>query len=195
MDNTDAQARNAAFDETPIGGGVCPLLLDVTLFPVRYAIDEAPEQAGAPHPHPLSEQWQSPGYPAIDTRGYTLRQLRDGWLYVWVEEDGEQRIDEYVVEGATFNGEPHLTYSTCNAIALAYSPVQWTERIREHMLENAESRQLTMRSVNLMSAISDTADGTSLGPCGSLDPVGRARGGYHAQWCGGGFYQHYRLDH
>lgn len=162
MDNTDAQARNAAFDETPIGGGVCPLLLDVTLFPVRYAIDEAPEQAGAPHPHPLSEQWQGPGYPAIDTRGYTLRQLRDGWLYVWVEEDGEQRIDEYVVEGATFNGEPHLTYSTCNAIALAYSPVQWTERIREHMLENAESRQRTMRSVNLMSAISDTADGTSL---------------------------------
>ncbi|TNH18486.1 T6SS effector BTH_I2691 family protein [Halomonas sp. BL6] len=162
MDNTDAQARNAAFDETPIGGGVCPLLLDVTLFPVRYAIDEAPEQAGAPHPHPLSEQWQGPGYPAIDTRGYTLRQLRDGWLYVWVEEDGEQRIDEYVVEGATFNGEPHLTYSTCNAIALAYSPVQWTERIREHMLENAEARQRTMRSVNLMSAISDTADGTSL---------------------------------
>ncbi|BCB59896.1 membrane protein [Halomonas sp. A020] len=162
MDNTDAQARNAAFDETPIGGGVCPLLLDVTLFPVRYAIDEAPEQAGAPHPHPLSEQWQGPGYPAIHTRGYTLRQLRDGWLYVWVEEDGEQRIDEYVVEGATFNGEPHLTYSTCNAIALAYSPMQWTERIREHMLENAEARQRTMRSVNLMSAISDTADGTSL---------------------------------
>ncbi|KFC51068.1 hypothetical protein DK37_27630 [Halomonas sp. SUBG004] len=110
----------------------------------------------------MSEQWQGPGYPAIDTRGYTLRQLRDGWLYVWVEEDGEQRIDEYVVERATFNGEPHLTYSTCNAIALAYSPVQWTERIREHMLENAEARQRTMRSVNLMSAISDTADGTSL---------------------------------
>ncbi len=53
MDNTDAQARNAAFDETPIGGGVCPLLLDVTLFPVRYAIDEAPEQAGGSPPSPL----------------------------------------------------------------------------------------------------------------------------------------------
>lgn len=163
MDNTDtqSQARDAAFDETPIGGGVCPLLLDVTLFPVRYAVDEAPDQAGAPAPHPVAEQWQGPSYPSIETRSYTLRQLRDGWLYVWVEEEGEQRIDEYRVEGATFNGDPHLTYSTCTPIALAYSSVQWTERIQQHMLEDAQARQRIMRPVNLMAAMSASADGAS----------------------------------
>ncbi|MGP9807546.1 T6SS effector BTH_I2691 family protein [Halomonas sp. AOP12-C2-37] len=164
MDNPDAQsqARDAAFDETHIGGGVCPLMLDVTLFPVRYAIDEAPDQAGAPAPHPIAEQWQGPGYPSIETRGYTLRQLRDGWLYVWVDEEGEQRIDEYRVEGATFNGEPHLTYSTCTPIAMAYSSVQWTERIHEHMLENADARQSIMRSVDLMAVMNGTGDEASL---------------------------------
>lgn len=164
MANTDvqAQARDAAFDETPSGGGVCPVFIDIALFPVRYAIDEAPEQAGAPAPHPIAEQWQGPEYPSIETRSYTLRQLRDGWLYVWVEEDGEPRIDEYRIEGATFNGEPHLTYSTCTPIALAYSSVQWTERICEHMLENASARQRLMRPLDLMAALSATADGTSL---------------------------------
>lgn len=164
MANTDvqAQARDAAFDQTPSGGGVCPVFIDIALFPVRYAIDEAPEQAGAPAPHPIAEQWQGPEYPAIETRSYTLRQLRDGWLYVWVEEDGEPRIDEYRIEGATFNGEPHLTYSTCTPIALAYSSVQWTERICEHMLENAGARQCLMRPLDLMAALSATADGTSL---------------------------------
>lgn len=163
MANSDvqAQSRDAAFDETPVGGGACPLLLDVTLFPVRYAIDEAPEQAGSPAPHSIADQWQGPGYPSIDTRSYTLRQLRDGWLYVWVEEEGEQRIDEYCVKGATFDSAPHLTYSTCTSIALVYSSVQWTDRIRAHMLENAQVRQRIMRSVDLMAAMSGTGEGAS----------------------------------
>ncbi|QNI02745.1 hypothetical protein HXW73_07230 [Halomonas sp. SH5A2] len=163
MANTDAQAqaRNAQFDETPFGAGVCPLLTEVTLFPVRYAIDESPAEAEAPAPHPIDTHWQGPGYPAIETRGYTLRQLRDGWLYVWVEEGGEQRLDEYRVEGATFSGAPHLTYSTRASLALAYSPVQWTERIRKYMLENTDARQRLMLPANLMAALNATADGTS----------------------------------
>lgn len=161
MANTDVQvqARDAAFDETPIGGGVCPLFIDIDIFPVRYAIDEAPAEAGAPAPHPIDEEWQGPGYPTIETRDYTLRQLRDGWLYVWVSEAGkEPRIDEYCIEGATFNGASHLTYPTYASIALAYSSVQWTERIREYVLENADFRQRIMRSVSLISAINATGD-------------------------------------
>ncbi|MBF8224436.1 T6SS effector BTH_I2691 family protein [Halomonas sp. 328] len=176
MADTDVQstARDAAFDETSFGGGVCPLLIDVTLFPVRYAIDEAPSQADEPAPHPLSERWQGPDYPSLATRGYTLRQLRDGWLYVYVEENGEQRIDEYVVDGATFNDEPHLTYSTRAHLALAYSSVQWTERIREHMLADAETRQRLMRPLDLMAALcATTATGNAplpahVGPLTSL---------------------------
>ncbi|MBT2771001.1 hypothetical protein J7J47_01985 [Halomonas sp. ISL-60] len=161
MANTDvqAQARDAAFDETPIGGGVCPLFIDIDIFPVRYAIDEAPAEVGAPAPHPIDEEWQGPGYPTIETRDYTLRQLRDGWLYVWVSEAGkEPRIDEYCIEGATFNKAPHLTYPTYASIALAYSSVQWTERIREYVLENADFRQRIMRSVSLIAAINATGD-------------------------------------
>ncbi|PAU77483.1 toxin VasX [Halomonas salipaludis] len=158
MADTDVQstARDGAFDETSFGSGVCPLLMDVTLFPVRYAIDEAPRQADEPAPHPLSERWQGPDYPRLTTRGYTLRQLRDGWLYVYVEEGDEQRIDEYAIDGATFNGEPHLTYSTGAHLELAYSPVQWTERIHERMLADAEARQRLMRPLDLMAALGAT---------------------------------------
>ncbi|MGY2463712.1 T6SS effector BTH_I2691 family protein [Vreelandella sulfidaeris] len=161
MANTDAQAqaRDSQFDETSFGTGMCPLLIDVALFPVRYAIDEAPAEAGASAPHPIAGQ--APDYPDIETRSYTIRQLRDGWLYVWVEEEGEQRLDEYRVEGATFSGAPHLTYSTHASIALAYSSVQWTDRIREYMLENTDARQRLMRPVNLMAALNATANGTS----------------------------------
>ncbi|WP_447894155.1 T6SS effector BTH_I2691 family protein [Vreelandella sp. GE22] len=160
MANTDAQtqSRDASFDETPVGGGVCPLLLDVDIFPVRYAIDEAPDEANAPAPHLIDEQWQGPNYPAIETRDYTLRQLRDGWLYVWVSEEGEIRIDEYAIDGAMFNGAPHLTYSTCVSIAMAYSSVQWTDRIRDYVLENTEVRQRIMRAVNLNAAVSAVGD-------------------------------------
>ncbi len=164
MANTDAQAqaRDAAFDETPLGGGVCPLFIDIDIFPVRYAIDEAPTEADAPAPHPIDDDWQGPDYPSLETRDYTLRQLRDGWLYVWVEEEGEQRLDEYRVEGATFNGASHLTYPTYASIALAYSSVQWTERIREYALENEDFRHRIMRSVDLIAAINTVGDCASL---------------------------------
>ncbi|RDB41759.1 hypothetical protein DU490_16750 [Halomonas sp. DQ26W] len=155
--DVQSQRRDARFDESPLGGGMCPLLLDVALFPVRYAIDEAPGQAGEPAPHPLASPWQGPNYPELQTRSYTLRQLRDGWVYVWVEEEGEQRIDEHRVEGATFGGQPHLTYSTQARLALAYSPVQWTERIQAYMLADAQARQRVMRSVDLLAALTGTA--------------------------------------
>lgn len=164
MANTDAQAqaRDAAFDETPLGGGVCPLFIDIDIFPVRYAIDEAPTEADAPAPHPIDDDWQGPDYPSLETRDYTLRQLRDGWLYVWVEEEGEQRLDEYRVEGATFNGASHLTYPTYASIALAYCSVRWTERIREYALKNEDFRQRTMRSVDLIATINTVGDCASL---------------------------------
>ncbi|MGQ4880701.1 T6SS effector BTH_I2691 family protein [Billgrantia sp. LNSP4103-1] len=155
--DVQCQQRDARFDESPLGSGMCPLLLDVAIFPVRYAIDEAPRQAGEPAPHPLTSPWQGPDYPGLQTCSYTLRQLRDGWVYVWVEEEGEQRIDEHRVEGATFGGQPHLTYSTQARLALAYSPVQWTERIQAYMLADAQVRQRVMRSVDLLAALTGTA--------------------------------------
>ncbi|WP_279628417.1 T6SS effector BTH_I2691 family protein [Vreelandella songnenensis] len=68
------------------------------------------------------------------------------------------------MEGATFNGASHLTYPTYVSIAMAYSSVKWTERIREYVLENADVRQRRMRSVDLIAAINTVGDCASLAP-------------------------------
>ncbi|MFC3285797.1 T6SS effector BTH_I2691 family protein [Litchfieldella rifensis] len=150
------EARDAEFEEVPLGSAaMCPLLRDIAIFPVRYAIDESPAQAGEPGPHPLPEAWNGPAYPKLKTRDYTLRQLRDGWLYVWSEETRD--IDEYRVEGCVFTGEGgdtkhYLLYPSAARLAIVYSSVQWTERIRDMMRDNADARARLMRVVDPMAA-------------------------------------------
>ncbi|WP_346330335.1 toxin VasX, partial [Pseudomonas aeruginosa] len=81
--------RNQAFDNTPASAtGQCPLKgPEVAIFPVRYALDESPPKGGGQGPNPLPADWPEEHLPPLRTRGYTLRQLRDGWLYVWDEQD------------------------------------------------------------------------------------------------------------
>ncbi len=84
---TDAQLkqanRNQNFTNTTMGSGQCALMAgEVAIFPVRYAVDESPKKGSAQGPNPLPKDWSDK--PAeLKTRSYTLRQLRDGWLYVW----------------------------------------------------------------------------------------------------------------
>ena len=75
--------RNQRFSNAPMGSGQCALMAqEVALFPVRYALDESPPTKGNPQgPNPLPKGWAGTP-PALQTRSYTLRQLRDGWLYV-----------------------------------------------------------------------------------------------------------------
>lgn len=76
------QARSyQEFDDVPITVGQCGLAAaQVAIFPVRYALDESPLIKGSPQgPNPLPKGWAN-DLPVLQSRSYTLRQLRDGWL-------------------------------------------------------------------------------------------------------------------
>ncbi len=191
MSDRQAQqdARDAEFGETPFGAtSICPLYLECAIFPVRYAIDETSSEREEPQgPHPLAEAWQRHGYPDLQTRSYCLRQLRDGWLYVWDEID--RTFHEYRIVGHQFtripwpedvnetrpderkgDGEskPYLLYPCRSRIWLAYSPAQWTWRICEHMRSNVDARRRFMRPLNIRSAIVDPEHTAHVGPLNEL---------------------------
>ncbi|MBP2262583.1 T6SS effector BTH_I2691 family protein [Pseudomonas sp. BP8] len=159
--------RNQQFTNVPIGSGQCPWKhAEVAIFPVRYALDESPlEKDSNQGPHALPRDWPRPS-PALQTRSYTLRQLRDGWVYVWNEV--EQTFHEYQVSGWYFTrhiwtdaqlnqdvrhnpGETHqyLLYSRRSRLRIAYSPVQWTWRMCELMRSSAPGQRPWMREVDL----------------------------------------------
>jgi hypothetical protein len=90
--------RNQEFQNIPMGKGQCPLMqAEVSIFPVRYALDESPQKGSSQGPNPLPANWPAGTLPPLKSRSYTLRQLRDGWLYVW--NDTEKTFHEYQVEG------------------------------------------------------------------------------------------------
>ncbi|WP_372242566.1 toxin VasX, partial [Pseudomonas sp. C1C7] len=89
--------RNQRFQNVPVGSGQCGLMQrEVAVFPVRYAVDESPQKGSSQGPNPLPKKWSAPTLPPLKTRSYTLRQLRDGWLYVWSSAD--DTFHEYQVE-------------------------------------------------------------------------------------------------
>ncbi len=184
-------ARDAEFGETPLGSAsMCPLYREGAIFPVRYAIDEtSSESEDIQGPHPLAEGWDDHGYPALQTRSYCLRQLRDGWLYVWDEVD--RTFHEYRIEGHRFtrivwpeninetrpdvregagDGEskPYLLYPCRSRIWLAYSSVQWTWRICEHLRSNVDSRERFMRKLDVRSAVEAPDKVAHVGPLTEL---------------------------
>ncbi|MDZ5605515.1 toxin VasX, partial [Pseudomonas sp. RP23018S] len=92
--------RNQAFPRAAMAMAGCGLsAAEVAIFPVRYAVDESPAKGNQQGPNPLPKGWSNTP-PALRTRSYTLRQLRDGWLYVWNSTD--QTFHEYSVSGHQF---------------------------------------------------------------------------------------------
>ncbi|WP_281285712.1 T6SS effector BTH_I2691 family protein, partial [Halomonas halmophila] len=202
MSNEQQNARNAEFEDKPLdSASMCPLNIEAAIFPVRYAIDESADKQGsdtqaadgtaneekAQGPHPLPETWQGASHPALNTRSYCLRQLRDGWLYVWDETD--ETFHEYRIEGHQFTripwsgdvgtqqpdertggGEtrPYLLYPCRSQIWLAYSCVQWTWRICEHMRSNASARTRFMRPLSIRSAVEAPESTSHVGPLSEL---------------------------
>ncbi|ALI01906.1 hypothetical protein C1Y08_16125 [Pseudomonas sp. FW306-02-F02-AA] len=159
--------RNQEFTNTPMGKGQCPLMQgEVAIFPVRYALDESPIKKGSSQgPHPLPKNWSSKP-PELKTRSYTLRQLRDGWLYVWNSID--KTFHEYQIKAEQFTrhkwtdsqlnkdvrnnpGEthPYLLYPRRSQLRIAYSPVQWTWRMCELMRNSATEQTQWMRKIDL----------------------------------------------
>ncbi|MEG2966412.1 MAG: T6SS effector BTH_I2691 family protein [Pseudomonas sp.] len=159
--------RNQEFTNTPFDVAQCAFRQpQVSIFPVRYALDESPHsKASNQGPNPLPPNWQGQ-LPTLKTRSYTLRQLRDGWLYVW--DSVEQTFHEYQVTGEHFTrhiwtqaqlnqdirnnpGEthPYLLYSRNSQLRIAYSPVQITWRLCEHLRSSASAQQQWMRKLDL----------------------------------------------
>ncbi|WP_421208656.1 toxin VasX [Aeromonas sp. 602396] len=155
--STPNQAAGAAGNKdckSPVG--TCPFKnKEIALVPVRYALDEVFE-APAKQPHPLPAK-HFKGPLALKANPYTLRQLRDGWLYVFDEKI--KMLDEYEVKGSQFihaskGSKGHLLYSANHKVAMAFSHQRWTERLKKEYCEQNSLRSKGMRSFNLLSLAS-----------------------------------------
>lgn len=183
---TIQQHRCVEFDDTPATGmSMCPFKGPaVAIVPVRYALDRTRRDADADElktrlkPLPAAGKWAD--LPDLKTRAYTLRQLYDGYVYVFDETD--RTFHEYVVKAADASltrivwteaqlgkdsrpgageAKPYLLYPRGNRLHLAFSPMQWTWRLCEHMRSNADSRAKWMKVLNLASyCITMTEPGT-----------------------------------
>ncbi|MNF37004.1 hypothetical protein D3C84_179120 [compost metagenome] len=148
--NQAAQCANTTDSKSP--AGVCPLKnKKIAIIPVRYALDEpfSPPQK-QPHPVPAGAGFVVPL--KLKESGYALRQLRDGWLYVYDEK--AKTFDEYEIKGAIFisqskGSKGHLLYPASHTLSLVYSPQRWTGRIRKEMEKSCGLRSVWMRQVKL----------------------------------------------
>ncbi|RMS88057.1 hypothetical protein ALP57_03409 [Pseudomonas coronafaciens pv. oryzae] len=117
-------------------------------------------------PLPKDGKWAR--QPPLKTRSHTLRQLYDGYVYVF--DETADTLHEYAVSalsgqlsrivwaeaqigndqrnGAS-DGKPFLFYPRRNTLHIAFSPIQWTWRLCEHMRSNAPSRALWMKALDL----------------------------------------------
>ncbi|AIL71499.1 membrane protein [Vibrio vulnificus] len=105
-----------------------------SIVPIRYAIDmerQTPESVLGRGPLSISTP-------------YVLRQLRDGWLYIY--DDLTQEITEYKVEGASLAGDANI-YLEGTTLHIAFSLIQWTKRIVDTLKQDSSLRHRWMRRV------------------------------------------------
>ncbi|EXL28930.1 toxin VasX [Pseudomonas fragariae (ex Marin et al. 2024)] len=167
---THTQRRAATFAKTPATAtSLCPFRgPDVAIVPVRYALDRSRYDTAPEKLKPLLEGSRWAVMPKLKTRSYTLRQLYDGYVYVYDED--AKTLDEYAVSAATGNlsrivwtdaqlgsdqrsggsdAKPFLLYPRNNLLRIAFSAQQWTWRICEHLRSNPESRASWMKALDL----------------------------------------------
>lgn len=148
--------------------GTCPLKQSMLgIIPIRYAFDDNDENGQQLHPLPAEgKQWQ--GQFKSKSRHYTLRQLRDGWLYVY--DETAQTFHEYQVTGSQLTkidwssdeamkptdergskGESKscLFYPATHTLFIGYAHQRWTWRVCEHMRSHSGSRNKIMRKLSL----------------------------------------------
>ncbi|HIF9096040.1 TPA: toxin VasX [Photobacterium damselae] len=131
--------------------GTCPLQTkEVGIIPVRYAID-ATMGTKALFPLPEGDDWQ----PTFNINlPYTLRQLRDGWLYVYSKK--QKVLHTYQIENAVFTAQHEggtcaacLTYDSDDTLWLSYSHQRWTPRLIELFSTEKKYREQWMRQLNI----------------------------------------------
>ncbi|GAO92167.1 hypothetical protein PSA5_05640, partial [Pseudomonas syringae pv. actinidiae] len=169
---THQQRRAALFPKTPATAtSLCPFRgPNIAIVPVRYALDRSRYDADPTQLKPLPKDGYWARLPTLKTRSYTLRQLYDGYVYVFDETAGT--LHEYVVSATNGHlsrilwtdahigndqrngageGQPFLLYPRDHCLHIAFSPMQWTWRFCEHMRSNATSRTLWMKALGLAS--------------------------------------------
>ncbi|PML11637.1 T6SS effector BTH_I2691 family protein [Vibrio lentus] len=134
-------------------------------IPVRYAIDQLDSEDASPFGLPT--KWQGKGPAKLNTIGYTLRQVRDGWLYIY--DSVRKALDEYEVKGTQFTlhklgaaespesetrGVPEspstfLTYTDGSLLSLCFSEHRWTWKMFLAVLNNPSSHIDRMQTVVL----------------------------------------------
>lgn len=184
--NNQSYTLKAEFSQASYNNiGSCPNTEKIAIFPVRYAIDQAnpnddvlygPNQikynqnyhVDTEFGNPLTTGEKNLGY-TINSRSYTLRQLRNGYLYIWDETC--QIFDEYEIKGYEFkfikrwkgdqndqpNGQyPYLLYSSSSILHVSYSPVKWTDKIRNSFLLNKKYGSSFKTIINFKEYFSQT---------------------------------------
>ncbi|MCL6309064.1 hypothetical protein QQL38_00965 [Pseudomonas syringae] len=167
---THTQRRAATFAKIPATAtSLCPFRKpEVTIVPVRYALDRSRYDAAPEKLKPLLKGSRWAVMPKLKTRSYTLRQLYDGYVYVY--DETAEVLHEYAVSAATGNlsrivwtdaqlgsdqrsggsdAKPFLLYPRNNRLYIAFSAQQWTWRICEHLRSNPESRDSWMKALDL----------------------------------------------
>jgi hypothetical protein len=179
-------AKTGSSSDAMSAVGECPLKsLDVSIIPVRYAIDEVDIEGKPLNPLPKKEKWH--GKLKLTESTYTLRQLRDGWVYVY--DQNEKTFHEYQVVGSQLikfdwgsdeankptsqrgsqgESKSYLSYPAGHTIYLSYSHHRWTWRVCEHMRSSGGSRSKWMRKLDL-SQYCTTMDVAHAGFITSLD--------------------------
>ncbi|MCF5384739.1 hypothetical protein GIW05_15065, partial [Pseudomonas syringae] len=167
---THSQRRAATFAKIPATAtSLCPFRKpEVAIVPVRYALDRSRYDAAPEKLKPLLKGSRWAVMPKLKTRSYTLRQLYDGYVYVY--DETAETLHEYAVSAATGNlsrivwtdaqlgsdqrsggsdGKPFLLYPRNNRLHIAFSAQQWTWRICEHLRSSPESRASWMKALDL----------------------------------------------
>ncbi|WXF89324.1 toxin VasX [Pseudomonas syringae pv. atrofaciens] len=167
---THSQRRAATFAKIPATAtSLCPFRKpEVAIVPVRYALDRSRYDAAPQKLKPLLTGSRWAVMPKLKTRSYTLRQLYDGYVYVY--DETAETLHEYAVSAASGNlsriiwtdaqlgsdqrsgssdAKPFLLYPRSNLLRIAFSAQQWTWRICEHLRSNPASRTSWMKALDL----------------------------------------------
>lgn len=167
---TARQRCASEFDKRPLSGtSLCPFKgPNIAIVPVRYALDRSRYDPAPEALKPLARAGKWARLPPLKSRTYTLRQLYDGYVYVYDETAGTLHEYLYTASDAHLaritwtqahlgqdersgaaNAQPFLLYPRNHVLHIAYAPLQWTWRICEHMRSNAVGRSQWMKRLDL----------------------------------------------
>ncbi|MEG5265720.1 toxin VasX, partial [Pseudomonas sp. JDS28PS106] len=161
-DGTVPQRRATCFPRTVASAiSSCPFKgPDIAIVPVRYALDRSRFDVDSEALKPLPKDGVWAQLPALHTRGYTLRQLYGGFVYVF--DETADTFHEYAVSGAdaaftlitqpAANAPPprsYLSYPRTHQLRLAFSSRPWSPRLCEQMRASPEHRARWMTALDL----------------------------------------------